>query len=244
MRRSSIANSRRSPSMISKASRAPSPKPGTTRATESPGPGGRVADPSAIGLRNDDVAGELLLVLRQRPDTSAKDVAQAHLLQVVVAQSAAAVQVHHERERAGRLRPEHTIRHHPVTLVGARLEACFDPFGSLPERCRSGPAAPGTVGRLARGKESNRLAAPEGPMRARTMRYHHSLPPTLFRPTWNRAGRSLLSASSLESGSLWVREVGRMGSESLSRRTIAHKGVGAGFFGRRSLENPGEHRLT
>jgi hypothetical protein len=54
--------------------------------------------------------------------------------------------------------------------------------------------------RPARVEESNRLA-PECPTRAQSMRWGRSSPPTVFRPTSNRAGRSLFSASSLVSGS-------------------------------------------
>jgi len=61
----------------------------------------------------------------------AEDVPETQLLFVVVPQSTAAVQIHHQGMRAGCLRPEQPIGHRQIARVCARLELLVEP-GGLP----------------------------------------------------------------------------------------------------------------
>jgi len=103
-----------------------------------------VADPALIGLRDGDVAGEALLVFREEPDASAEDVAEAELLEIVVAEAAAAVEIDDEREFSvggrGGFWTEEAIGHDGVTLVSARFELFFQGPGLLSEGVDEGEA--------------------------------------------------------------------------------------------------------
>src|SRR3954468_17696759 len=93
-----------------------------------------VARPAAIGLRRDDAAREPALVLGERPHHRAEYVAEGQLLFVVVAESAAAVQVQHERHLPYGRRTKQSVRHRPRAVVRALLKPAIETVRAAPER--------------------------------------------------------------------------------------------------------------